>query len=134
MNTLDEAIAVVFQMLPRARIALIDLDSCGVTALDWLLIMRCLRVHYDVIGGFARGLDESFDWLVPIAETRSFFSPSSMTALKMCDFGVLISNGAPTEYWQWKSTSRTEIFGVHAQRVITSVVRNGLANAGNDHS
>ena len=59
----------------RAKIALVDLDSCGVTALDWSQIIPCLRFHYDMIGGYARVLDESFDCLVPIGQTRSFFCP-----------------------------------------------------------
>jgi hypothetical protein len=91
MNSFDEALAAVFDAEARARIALVDLDSCGVTALNWLQIVPRLRLHYDVVGGFACGMDESFDWLVQIPESRSFFCPRSIIALQMCDFRILLS-------------------------------------------
>ena len=75
MNNFDEALAAVFDAEARARIALVDLDSCGVTALNWLQIVPRLRLHYDVVGGFACGLDESFDWLVQIAEKSLVLLP-----------------------------------------------------------
>lgn len=95
MNNFDEARAAVFDAEARARIALVDLESSGVTDLNWLQIVPRFRLHYDVAGGFACGLDESFDWLLQIAESRSFFCPRSIIALQMCDFGYCLARTVP---------------------------------------
>jgi hypothetical protein len=92
-----------------------------VTGLDWLQTIPLLRFHYDMIGGYARGLDESFDWLVPIAQTRSFFCPSSIFALQMCDFGILVSNDVPHGHWQVKSGFVLESLGEPVLRIMADV-------------
>jgi hypothetical protein len=121
MNTLDEALAPLFEAGVRTRVALIDLDSCGVTALDWLQILSCLRLHYDVIGGFTRGLNESLDWLVPIAESHSFFSPISLTALQACDFGVPTGDDLPNGHWQATSGFGMDSLSEHELNIIAAV-------------
>jgi hypothetical protein len=123
MNSLGEAIAAVFEAGARARIALVDLDSCGVTGPDWWLqAIPFLRLHYDMIGGFARGLEESWDWLVPIAETRSFFCPSSLVAIETCDFGILSNDRSPKCLWQTNERVPLEPLSEKARQIMAAIV------------
>jgi hypothetical protein len=126
MNSLGEAIAAVFEAGARARIALVDLDSCGVTGLDWLQAIPFLRLHYDMIGGFARGLEESLNWLVPIAETCSFFCPSSLVAMEACDFGILSSDRSPKCLWQTKERVPLGSLSEKARQIIAAIVSRDL--------
>jgi hypothetical protein len=122
VNSFDEAIAAAFEAGPRARIALVDLDSCGVTTLDWLRIIPGLRLHYDGIAGFVRGLDEACGWLVPAAGMQAFFCASSLIAMQACDFGILMGEGIPTKYWEIKSFDGMDMLSAHARRVVTCLV------------
>lgn len=98
-NSLDETLAKVLQAKAAnhrksARIALIDVGSCGVTALDWLDIIPRIRPHYDLVVGVSHAWSEDVvDFpLQPIGDGKCFVSPPSWLALMTCDVAVLTSD------------------------------------------
>jgi hypothetical protein len=98
VNTVDQTLAQVLDAKARepkrARTALIDLDSCGVTALDWLQIIPGLRGHYDLIVGVARAthLCANPEKLRPIGCGNSFVYESTWANFQNCDFSVVYSD------------------------------------------
>jgi hypothetical protein len=98
VNTFDQALAQVFEAKSRgqkcARTAIIDLDSCGVTALDWSQILPNLRGQYDLIVGVAHAthLCISPVELRPIGTGGSFIYDSTWGNMQKCDFSVVYSD------------------------------------------
>jgi hypothetical protein len=78
----------------RARIALIDLDSCGVTALVWSQIIPSLRGQYDFIIGVAAvsHLCTNPEKLRPIGSGASFIYESTWGDMQKCDLSVVYSD------------------------------------------
>jgi hypothetical protein len=97
-NTFDQTLAQLFEAKAReqkrARAALIDLDSCGVTALDWPKILPSLRGQYDLIVGVAHvtHLCTSPEKLRPIGSGGSFIYESTWGNMQKCDFSVVYSD------------------------------------------
>jgi hypothetical protein len=73
------------------RIALIDVESCGPTRLDWPDLLPHLRAHYDLILGFAHfsGPGPSH-WRTVLGETT--YHSSSRAAMAHCDLSFLTSD------------------------------------------
>jgi hypothetical protein len=98
MNTFDQVLAQVFEVKSRdpnrARTALLDLDSSGVTALDWSQILPRIRSHYDFIVGVAHAthLCTSPEKLRPIGSGGSFIYDSTWRNMQKCDFSVVYSD------------------------------------------
>jgi hypothetical protein len=98
LNTVDQTLARIFEAKDRdskrARTALIDLDSCGVTALDWPQILPSLRGQYDLIIGVAHAtpLCTNPEKLRPIGSGNSFVYESTWINLQKCDFSVVYSD------------------------------------------
>lgn len=95
LNTIDETVARIFEARvndpKRARTALIDLDSCGVTALAWPQIISRLRGRYDLIIGVARvtHLCTNTDKLRPIGSGGSFIYESTFGNMLKCDLSIV---------------------------------------------
>jgi hypothetical protein len=98
LNTVDQMLARRFEAKDRdskrTRTALIDLDSCGVTALDWPQILPSLRGQYDLIIGVARAthLCTNPEKLRPIGSGNSFVYESTWINLQKCDFSFVCSD------------------------------------------
>lgn len=97
-NTFYQTLAQIFEAKAleqrRARTALIDLDSCGVTALDWPQILPSLRGKYDLIVGVAHATNfcTSPGKLRPIGSGGSFIYESTWGNMQKCDFSVVYSD------------------------------------------
>jgi hypothetical protein len=74
------------------RIALIDIESCGVSRLDWPDLLPHLRAHYDLIVGFAHfaGRGPSH-WSAVFADDTDYHS-STRTTIAHCDLSFLTSD------------------------------------------
>ena len=97
LNTIDQTFARAFEAKDRdskrARTALIDLDSCGVTALDWPQVFPSLRDQYDHIIGVARAthLCTNMEKLRPIGSGAAFIYDSTWGSMQKCDLSVVYS-------------------------------------------
>jgi hypothetical protein len=75
------------------RIAVIDIESCGVTRLDWYDILPSIRSQYDLIVGFHHSPGQTMgDWYRCCEETPRQNS-SLIATLKHCDLSFLTSDG-----------------------------------------
>jgi hypothetical protein len=98
MNTFDQVLAQVFEVKSRgpnrARTALVDLDSVGVTALNWPQILPSLRDQYDLIIGVAHAthLCTNLETLRPIGSGGSFVYESTWGNMQKCDLSVVYSD------------------------------------------
>jgi hypothetical protein len=98
LNTVDQTLARAFEAedrdSKRARTALIDLDSCGVTALDWPQILPTLQGQYDLIIGVAHAIHfwTNPEKLRPIGSGASFIYDSTWGNMQKCDLSVVYSD------------------------------------------
>jgi hypothetical protein len=98
LNTIDQTVARIFEATvndpKRARTALIDLDSCGVTVLAWPKIISRLRGRYDIIIGVAHvtHVCTNPDKLRPIGSAGSFIYESTFSNMQKCDLSIVYSD------------------------------------------
>jgi hypothetical protein len=98
VNTVDQTLVRTFEPKApdpkRVRIALIDLASCGVTALDWSQIIPSLRGQYDLIIGVAPVTHRCTnpDKVRPIGSGGSFIYESTWGNMKKCDLSIVYSD------------------------------------------
>lgn len=78
---------------PSTRIAVIDIESCGVTRLEWHDILPVIRSQYDLIVGFHHSLGETMgDW-DRFCEEPVRQDTYLIETLKCCDLSFLTSDG-----------------------------------------
>jgi hypothetical protein len=128
INTLEETIDAACLRMASTAVAVVDLDACGVTPIDWKHVLPELRRHYDVIVGLAHGIEESFDWLELVEADGAFFCPSSLSAMKQCDFGVYASSDYPGGHWEMQVKSRVSGMPSDAQWLIGAIEKLETAN------
>jgi hypothetical protein len=94
---LGSAVATVLSNNDRiynsSRIALIDIDSCGVSRLEWSDILPHLRSHYDLVIGFVHFAGRGpKDWRVMFGHDAS--QSSVRAAIAQCDLAFLTSDAS----------------------------------------
>jgi len=78
---------------PTSSIALIDLNSCGVTRLEWRDILPHLRPHYDLVIGLAHFAGRGpQDWHVRFGDDEG--QSSLRAAIAQCDLAFLTSDAS----------------------------------------
>jgi hypothetical protein len=123
MNTFDQALAQVFEAKAhnpnRARTALVDLDSVGVTALDWPQILPSLRGQYDRVVGIAHvsHLYTSQEKLRPIGSGNSYVYESTWGNMQKCDLSIVYSDTLLND----RSELNLEKMGISLRDLISSL-------------
>jgi hypothetical protein len=121
INSLNDTVGAACFKMGTNAVAIVDLDSCGVTNIEWHDVLPEMRNHYEIIVGVAHGSADNVDWLELGGMGDSFFGPSSLSAMKQCDFGVYTTIDHPCGHWEKQSPSWVRQMSCDPLRLIKTV-------------